>query len=168
MLVEVGTGERSFEPLAEGAEVVMVHGPQGGWHMLGSARLTGLGEVVRIHYTITDLDSGVVVSDNNYRVALLMEDDGVRGYYPGMYGYLDVAALESGELDTPPELLAGHRVRMRMEVEGEAVDGEEPATASGEIEVTAAPDPKDVDGGETDSGSSDSGGSDSGGSDSGG
>ena len=36
----VGTGEREFETLAEGEEVVMVHGPQGGWHMLGSIQLS--------------------------------------------------------------------------------------------------------------------------------
>lgn len=144
VMVQVGTGERDFQPLEVGEDVTMVHGPQGGWHMLGSARLTGLGEVVRIHFTITDLESGVVVSDNNYRVALLMEEDGVSGYYPGMYGYLDVADLAQGEADTPPELLSGHRVVMRMEVEGEADEGQAPPTGAGEIEITAAPDPRDV------------------------
>lgn len=45
LTVEVGGGESSFRPLTDGADVVIVHGPQGGWHVdvagvVGHARQT--------------------------------------------------------------------------------------------------------------------------------
>ena len=109
----VGTGEREFETLDEGEEVVMVHGPQGGWHMLGSIQLFNTFPIVEIDFTITDIASGVIVSSNYYRVGLLMEND-CDGYYPGMYGYINVQDLAEGDLDTPPELLGGHELVMEM------------------------------------------------------
>lgn len=40
--VEIGTGETEFVPLAEGDEVVVVFGPQGGYHLDGSLRAQGI------------------------------------------------------------------------------------------------------------------------------
>lgn len=37
--VEVGTGNIDFKPIANGAEVELVHGSQGGWHIWTSFRL---------------------------------------------------------------------------------------------------------------------------------
>ena len=34
--IEIGTGSSEFVTLGEQEPVMMVHGPQGGWHMLGS------------------------------------------------------------------------------------------------------------------------------------
>ena len=62
--VSVGTGDDSFVPLEEGDPVMMVHGPQGGWHMLGSVQVAHTTEVVNIRFVIDTLD-GVVVADNN-------------------------------------------------------------------------------------------------------
>jgi hypothetical protein len=42
-LLEVGTGTARFELLEDGAEVAMVRGAQGGWHLWISARASGLG-----------------------------------------------------------------------------------------------------------------------------
>ncbi len=111
--LEIGTGESSFETLEEGDSLVMVHGPQGGWHMLGSIYLQNTGPVVELDFKIYDQESSVVVSDNHYRVGLVMETE-CAGFYPGMYGYLNVAGLATGELDTPPELLGGNTLRMEM------------------------------------------------------
>lgn len=41
-VAELGTGESVFEPLADGADLPFVRGPQGGWHVLGSVRVRGL------------------------------------------------------------------------------------------------------------------------------
>ena len=38
--LEIGTGEAAFEPIA--APLPVVNGPQGGWHVFGSLRGTGL------------------------------------------------------------------------------------------------------------------------------
>lgn len=36
--IELGTGEVDFEPLADGDEIDVINGPQGGFHVLGSVR----------------------------------------------------------------------------------------------------------------------------------
>ena len=55
-----------------------------------------------------------MISDNNYRVAMIMEEECV-GYYPGMFGYLNVSELEDGERNTPPELLEDTKVRFEIQ-----------------------------------------------------
>lgn len=37
--VELGTGTSGFEPIAEGADLELVAGPQGGWHVWVTARI---------------------------------------------------------------------------------------------------------------------------------
>lgn len=41
---EVGTGVTNFEPLADGDEVSIVAGPQGGYHINTSARVFDMGD----------------------------------------------------------------------------------------------------------------------------
>jgi hypothetical protein len=137
--VEVGGGAMAFEPAADGDAVTMVHGPQGGWHVLASVRLDDVDPIVSLHYTIAVQPEGTVVSDNAYRVQSL-EDTPCGGYYPGMYGYLLVDALAEGELDTPPELLAGRELLLRIDIEDEAG-----RTASDTLTAIAALDPIDAD-----------------------
>ena len=146
-VVEVGTGEREFESLDEGEGVVMVHGPQGGWHMLGSMQASHMTEIVAAHFVITHLESGVVVADNTYRVATVYDEDNCRGYYPGMYGYLYVEALAEGDLDTPPELMAYDELQFCMTVtDQDEREGSDCRT------VVAVPDPVDLEPADTGSG----------------
>jgi hypothetical protein len=135
--VEIGDGTDPFVPIAEGASVTMVHGPQGGWHMLAGVRVTNTDDIVSIHYTIHTVPDGVPVSDNNYRVQL-RDEGNCQGTYWNMYGYLDASALVSGELDTPPELLCGAQLKMTIEVEDGDAKG-----ATADLLVTAAADPLD-------------------------
>jgi hypothetical protein len=135
----IGTGELEWEDLSDNAPLTMVHGPQGGWHMLGSVRVCGSRNVVTIHYTITHDESGTVISDNLYRVALVTDETSCCGHYPGMYGFISVQDMVDGELDTPPELLACERVTLRMVVTD---TGGRDMTV--EKTVTAAPDPADT------------------------
>jgi hypothetical protein len=139
LLVEVGTGDLEFEPLEDGAPVTMVHGPQGGWHMLGSVQVGQTEPIVRVHYTIETVETGVIIADNTYQVQLVSTGE-CGGYFPGMYGYLDVTDLAVGEADTPPELLAYDAVRMAMSVEDTRG-----RLGSATIEVIATPDPADLD-----------------------
>ncbi len=145
--VEVGTGERDFESLDEGEGVMMVHGPQGGWHMLGSMQATHMTEIVAAHFVITHLDSGVVVADNTYRVATVYDEDNCQGYYPGMYGYLYVEALADGDRDTPPELMAYDEMQFCMTVSDQDEREESDCRT-----VVALPDPVDVEPADTGSG----------------
>jgi hypothetical protein len=50
---EIGSGESEWVSLSEGDPVTMVHGPQGGWHMLGSLWAANLEQIVEIEFTIT-------------------------------------------------------------------------------------------------------------------
>lgn len=136
--VTIGTGEFVWEDLGDDAPLTMVHGPQGGWHMLGSARVCGTRSVVTIHFTITHDESETIVSDNTYRVALVSDPGGCCGHYPGMYGFLGVQELAEGELNTPPELLACAPVTLKMEVTDSG--GRQLVTTTS---VTAVPDPAD-------------------------
>lgn len=136
--VEVGGGDVEFVPLTDGVEATMVHGPQGGWHILGGARMSNFSPIVRIHYTVTVEATGAIVADNNYRVEMRTDGE-CSGYYTGMYGYLDVRELAEGDLDTPPELLAGQELRLTMDVADELG-----AAASDSLLVIAALDPMDV------------------------
>jgi len=145
----LGTGEIQFEPLEVDQMLTMIHGPQGGWHMLGSVRLINTKQIVEVYLTITDMDSGVTVSDNHYRVAMIMNEE-CDGFYPGMYGYLNVYHLAEGELDTPPELLAGHsllfQIRANDCTETNERNGDcnrEERWAEGEMTVIAKLDPID-------------------------
>lgn len=140
--IEIGGGETRWQPLAEGADHEMVHGPQGGWHMLGSVRAVGFEEVLRVRFQITVPDrDDAMVSDNLYAVQALVDPMTPSILtYPGMYGYLEVGVLAEGELDTPPELLSGLPVVLWMEV-----TDDRGRQAEDSVEVTAAPDPDDLD-----------------------
>ena len=83
--VDLGQGERAFEDFVEPYESVMIHGPQGGWHVLASIRTHGMMDIVEVHYTIEHLETGTLVSDNIYRLAVISEGE-CTGYYPGLYG----------------------------------------------------------------------------------
>ncbi len=144
--VEIGTGDSTFEALVEAEPVVMVHGPQGGWHMLGSVRTHSMHNIIEVHYTVTDVESGVRVSDNNYRVAVV-EDGECTGYYPGMYGYLDVADLATEVATRPPEVLGYKLVDIQMTVTD--YEGREVTEI---LRVTAQPDPVDLPGADGDTG----------------
>lgn len=136
--LEVGGGASSFEPLAEGSPVTMVHGPQGGWHVLASARFANLHAIVGIDYVIRVAADDTVISDNFYRVQMV-RDGACGGYYPGMYGYLDVRALATGDRDTPPELLADVPLVLALS----ATDAEG-RVATDTLAVVAALDPVDA------------------------
>lgn len=148
--IDIGEGERAFEPFVEPFEAMMIHGPQGGWHILASLQTHGMNNIVEVHYTIEHLDSGVLVSDNTYRLAVVSTGD-CAGYYPGMYGYLSVASLYDGELDTPPELLGGDALRIEMEVtdctqnmEAEGICDRNSRWVSASMDVQAILDPVDI------------------------
>ena len=148
--IEIGTGEMNFETLVEGDPVIMVHGPQGGWHLLGSLRFENLKQIVEIDFNVYDEVSGVQIVQNHYRAAMLLDGE-CSGYYVGMFGYINVSDLQDGELDTPPELLADHDLRMSfhvtdcsdiMEANGECT--KDTRFAAKDIIVKAALDPIDM------------------------
>ncbi len=128
--------------MPEGSEQTMVHGPQGGWHLLASADVRSMEPIVTLLYTVEWPARGdVELSRGQFRVMLVANDEGCGGVYAGMFGILDVSALHDDELDTPPELLAGEELRVRME----STDGEGRSASDSRL-IRAALDPSDVDG----------------------
>lgn len=65
--IEIGTGEIEFEPVAEGDEVYVIYGPQGGYHFNASVRVQGID-----HGVPDDLDA-----PNNPLTSFHAELDGV-------------------------------------------------------------------------------------------
>lgn len=125
--------------MPEGSEQTMVHGPQGGWHILASADVQSTDDIVTIEYAISWPAQGdVQLSYGSFRV-MLVPDARCGGYYAGMLGILDVSAVASGEADTPPELLAGETLTLSMDIVD--LNG---LTASDAVNVIAALDPDDV------------------------
>ena len=112
--IEIGTGELDFEVLEDGAALEIIHGPQGGWHLVGSVQALYLTSPVHIHYEIFNAE-GVRVSDSTFYVGLVFPDQCMT-YYPGMYGILDISGMDLPSSTTPPDVLAGTSVRLRMEV----------------------------------------------------
>ena len=140
--LEIGTGMEQYEPVADGADIPMVHGPQGGWHILAAVQLLNTRNVVEMLAKVYDAETGVAVTtDLVYRVQLVSGESCI-GTFPNMYLYLDVSALEEGERDTPPELLACREVRISM-----CVDDTGGRSMCEEKVVRVQPDPADVESG---------------------
>jgi len=138
-----GTGDSGYQPLAEGDEVTIIHGPQGGWHLTGAFATANLGEYADITYDLTDVPSGLVVASGTARIAMVPEGECSFVVYnllmifdSDLYG-----PLASGEdLDTPCELFDRHRMRMRYVVTGlDSATLAEVATVEAVIEVVAVP-----------------------------
>lgn len=138
--ISLGDGALSFTPLSPGQDVVMVHGPQGGWHVWASIYAQNIGQFVEINYMIDVLPELTRVSDNTYYVALAQWAE-CTGQIAEVFGYLDVSPLAEGELNTPPELLVGRELRLSV-----TVTDENDRAASSVIDVVGTPDPMDVGG----------------------
>ncbi|HNC96036.1 MAG TPA: hypothetical protein PKW90_07925 [Myxococcota bacterium] len=167
----IGDGEDLFTPLVAGQEVTIVHGPQGGWHVLASVQVANTSPYVVLEYKVHTLPELTQVSNNLYNIQLPLWIDCV-GQLTDIFGYLEVSALVNGDLNTPPELLVGRDLRISMTLTDIYGRG-----ASSTIDVVGKLDPMDEPDGDSgyegdseggDSGGADSGGADSGGGDSGG
>ncbi len=135
--IVVGQGAEAYEPLNDGDSATIVHGPQGGWHILAAARVANTRDVVTFTYTIHLLPDNQPLSWNQYRVQIVPFDT-CTGDYFGMYGYLDVAPIVDGDADTPPELLAGKELELTLKAEDQ--DGR---IATDSVTVIGQLDPSD-------------------------
>lgn len=68
---ELGTGQLSWEDLTtDGTHVELIHGPQGGYHVFGRVRFTGLSPQVGITFEVTPVEGGAPVNDPTDRIVL--------------------------------------------------------------------------------------------------
>lgn len=104
--VELGTGEVSFAPLAEtGATLELVHGPQGGYHVLVSVRVWDL-DLDRVSL-VYDVSAGTRVLSRTPFVleASRFAREGDHVVRTGDFAILDVAA---------PDEVAGQQVLVQV------------------------------------------------------
>ena len=121
---ELGTGEGAFVPVANGDQVPVIHGSQGGNHILGSVRVHHMSPIVLVHYSLTNKDAEVV-SDQSYRILLVDEGDCAASAV-GLYGYLGFLGGGTGSEDAAV-LLLWTNVQMKIDVtdtEGRFVSAE--------------------------------------------
>lgn len=137
--VEVGNGDAAHVPA--GAGVVMVHGPQGGWHVWVSAGTKGFGEVVSLRATIDDLTVGERVSDGTYEMAL--RGDLCAGSVWGLLGLLPGDDPTTAEVETPPAWRACHTFEICVSVEDEDAHGSSCVTATAWVDPIDRADAED-------------------------
>ena len=130
--VEVGAGEHAFEEIADDTELPLVHGPQGGNHILASVRVYDMDPIVSLRYTLTRVYDGLMFSDNFYRLYLLEEGD-CQYYYPGLYGYVGFTGEDTEDIDLGQ--ITMHKAELWMEVTDQSG-----ATASDSVFIFPAPD----------------------------
>lgn len=115
--VQIGTGDASFEPLADGDTVLIIEGPQGGFHVLGSARFTGveggdpdvLSDPQNPTYWFRVYDEGVRIDfAPQYTQGLDLAPEGEAFEELGRFVFLDITADEE---------LVGHTLEITVDIE---------------------------------------------------
>lgn len=110
-VLEIGTGELEYEPLADGADLEMVNGPQGGWHLLTAVHSLNTRDVVTVNAQVFHDETGEdVTSELIYRVQLVDQEEACAGDFPNMYLYI---LHETGD-PTPPERWSCEILRIEM------------------------------------------------------
>jgi hypothetical protein len=101
--LELGTGTFRYEPLEDGAEVPLVHGAQGGWHVWLSVRASGIDEETG-SLLIEMQRADESVPPQNVRVGIRFDPPNA----DGMRDYLGWPAIMSD-----PSCAVGHLYRIR-------------------------------------------------------
>ena len=103
-ILQVGTGELSFESLSDGDSIQVIHGAQDGHHILGSLRTQNTTGIAAVRFQIIPVSDGLAISDQTYRLQMLPDPDGddCSWVTVGLYAYL--GRIDPGEapfLDNP-------------------------------------------------------------------
>lgn len=125
--------------LSDGDSIVMVHGPQGGWHLeVGVwARVSSYRNTV---ITLqAEVDEGTII-DSRYDLRLYEKDlENCEGYREGLFGFIDTYVQNTRDEPLyPPTDLVGKTVTFTGTMENE--DG----TVSQQLTLITEPDPRDL------------------------
>jgi hypothetical protein len=133
--VELGWGSRPFEEVpAVGGDAPLVHGPQGGFHILGRLRMRGLSPDVYVSFRLSPAEGGALVNDPLDRVRRI---DGRGLTRVGDAWESSAAELVVLTAIRGPGEVDGRRFRWEVVVE-EAGTGRV-ATAAREVTIVDAP-----------------------------
>lgn len=136
--VELGTGDRAYEPLAPGDTVIVWHGQQGGYHVEVGAHVVGLPETVAVDPTIRAAATGEVLTQPSpaYLALAEFDEDSASGTFWGVQARLDAGMDPAGV-----ELVCGLEGQgLLLEVSVSEIGGTLSADAS--LEVVATVDPE--------------------------
>ncbi len=107
--VELGTGELAFESLD--GTIDMIHGPQGGWHVVTAVRLCDLGDSATVSFLATRVDDDLAVGGSGTVQRLLLPDGPCCHVAVDVFTYLLVPGY-----DVPPDALHDQAVRLDVDV----------------------------------------------------
>ncbi|MCA9489605.1 MAG: hypothetical protein KC621_06765 [Myxococcales bacterium] len=141
-----GTGAEMYVPLDDLDPVIMVHGPQGGWHVETAAFVTGSTAEVSILPTIVRRSDGVQFAGEQQEQFIALaeyDDDGCSGSFFSVRAFMDDTFGELDAYTNPQDVICGlageiltltvHVMDLNTLVSGEA-----------SVDVTATLDPNDV------------------------
>ena len=135
--VELGEGYDQHGALQPGDPVVMVHGPQGGWHIDVSLRVTAFGEAVGISPLVTVIETGEqLAGDQTTDYVTLHPVSECTGETTGLRAFLD----DPGDIDQE-RICALSGVGLRLSATVSDLSTYEMLEAS--VDVTAKLDPTD-------------------------
>ena len=91
----VGSGKDSYAAMADGATVEIIHGPQGGYHLWGAFRVTGIasGRVSVTYVVSRDTLPATPLSSTTYEVVPFARAGGRE--WAGLIGYVPNDQLEA-------------------------------------------------------------------------
>lgn len=116
-MVEIGTGFPDFEPLTDGQEVSIIQGIQGGYHIWGGLRASGL-DPRDIHIRFEVVHEGTVVAladyDDNIDYDGPVNADEVAGGAAPIWEYAAVAVIFGSEETRNIESVTGVDVTMNL------------------------------------------------------
>ena len=129
--LELGTGQASFVSLPpSGASVELVHGPQGGYHILGRVRFRGFPPDVFTSFRVTPEKGGDPINDPTDRVHRLDQRGLVRIGDEWESSFAELVVLTAIH---SPDLVVGRRFRWEVFVQNAATG--QVATTEREITV---------------------------------
>lgn len=110
----IGDGESPFQERVPGEEAVIVHGPQGGFHIETSLRGEGLSSPWEVAIEVLYGDPPLVISEAALSLApSIVPGEPCAAVLPRTLAILDVHEITD---DTPAELLDGEPIRIEAHV----------------------------------------------------
>jgi len=143
LTVDPGTGVDAYVGLNDGDDVVMVHGPQGGWHIDVGGLVTNTDQLVSIDAKFIDTDTDTLVAGDQVEVrqALVGWDDvGCSGEFFGVRVFVDDLA----DTVTQDDICDLEGANLEMTLTVIALESKPAATTVVTLPVVAALDPADV------------------------
>jgi hypothetical protein len=70
-MLDLATGQSSWEALTDNSTIELIHGPQGGYHLFARLREQQLGGDVQVSFSVTPAGGGAPINDPSDRIRLL-------------------------------------------------------------------------------------------------